>query len=194
MNECTKAALRRIHDSEFANRYFVGVGIDVGAGDDGLDKLFHLFPQMISCRPWDKIDGDAQYLKGVGDNSLNFLHSSHCLEHLVDPFVALANWIRVVKSGGHLVIMVPDEDLYEQRVFPSTFNSDHKRTFTIDKANFGSWSERSLSLVYLIQDFLNDVKIIRIQLLEQTFDYSRTREDQTLDISESAIEFVLRKL
>jgi hypothetical protein len=39
----------------------------------------------------------------------------------------------VLKPGGHLVCLVPDEDLYEQGMFPSTFNDDHKRTLTIAK-------------------------------------------------------------
>ena len=39
---------------------------------------------------------------------------------------------------------VPDEDLYEQGQFPSTYNVDHKWTFTILKTT--SWSPCSLNL------------------------------------------------
>ncbi len=35
MAECSKAVARRLHDSRFATRWFVGDGIDVGAGVSG---------------------------------------------------------------------------------------------------------------------------------------------------------------
>ncbi|MGH1556812.1 hypothetical protein ACRAWD_01360 [Caulobacter segnis] len=34
-----------------------------------------------------------------------------------DPKEALENWLRILKPGGHLVCLIPDEDLYEQGVF-----------------------------------------------------------------------------
>ena len=47
----------------------------------------------------------------------------------------------MLEPGGHLIVTVPDEDLYEQGHFPSDYNRDHKWTFTIHKPK--SWSERS---------------------------------------------------
>ena len=84
-----------------------------------------------SCKNWDLPDGDAQYLAGVPDGTYDFLHSSHCLEHMVDPGIAMANWVRVVRGGGYLVITIPDEELYEHLHWPSRFNGDHKWSFTI---------------------------------------------------------------
>lgn len=193
MYENSKALMRRLHDSRFVSRYFIGDGIDVGAGTDGLGQYIELFPLMRSCINWDIEDGDAQYLQSIDDDSLDFLHSSHCLEHLRDPAVALEHWLRVVKPGGHLVVMVPDEDLYEQGMFPSTFNSDHKHTFTICKQQ--SWSERSISLLPFLAGFAATAQLVRLELLDATFRYQLPRFDQTCTpVGESAIEFVLRKL
>ena len=122
---------RRAHDSRFATRYFVGHGIDVGGGHDSLALFVELFPLIKNVVIYDAPQGDAQKLANVDDESFDFLFSSHCLEHVRDPVEALANWIRVIRRGGHLVISVPDEDLYEQGTWPSTFNTDHKMTFTI---------------------------------------------------------------
>ena len=138
MYEASKAVMRRMHDNRFATRYFVGDGIDIGAGPDALVQYEEQFPLMRSCRLWDIEDGDARLLASVADISLDFVHSSHCLEHMRDPREALHHWLRVLKPAGHAVITVPDEDLYEQGVFPSTFNTDHKWTFTMHKAT--SWS------------------------------------------------------
>ncbi len=193
MNETSKAVSRRLHDSRFATRYFVGDGIDIGAGDDSLGRYQQMFPAMRSCRAWDLADGDAQFLAGVPDRAFDFIHSSHCLEHLVNPVQAMQNWLRVLKPGGHAVLMVPDEDLYEQGVFPSTYNADHKWTFTIHKKS--SWSPRSVNLVDLLVHFADQVQTLKIETLDATVMQGLAgRSDQTLGpIAESAIEVILRK-
>jgi tetratricopeptide (TPR) repeat protein len=192
MYETSKALNRRLFDSRFATRYFIGDGIDVGSGPDPLGRYTEQFPLMNSCRPWDMADGDAQYLDSIADESLDFVHSSHCLEHMMDPHVALTNWIRVLKPGGYLVVTVPDEDLYEQGVFPSTFNDDHKWTFTIFK--FDSWSPKSINLLTLLSSFAEIAQIIKVEQLDAGYRFKIPRSDQTLaSVTESAVEFILRK-
>ena len=143
-------------------------------------------------RVWDWEDGDAQQLAGLAAESLDFVHSSHCLEHLVDPIEGLASWFRVIKPGGFLVVTVPDEDLYEQGVFPSTHNRDHKWTFTVLKAR--SWSDRSVNLMELLSGLGPAADVERLALLNATFRYDLPRFDQTLTpIGECGIEFVVRK-
>jgi SAM-dependent methyltransferase len=115
MLEASKSLLRRMHDPRFFTRYFVGHGIDIGCGADNIEKFQYLFPMMRSCRGWDLADGDTQLLTSVPDCSFDFVHSSHCLEHLHDPCVALENWLRVLKPGGYLIVMIPDEDMYERQ-------------------------------------------------------------------------------
>ncbi|HWA39684.1 MAG TPA: class I SAM-dependent methyltransferase [Burkholderiales bacterium] len=193
MNECGKSMLRRVHDIRFATRYFVGDGIDVGAGEDPLHFYAELFPAMRSCRAWEWNDGDGATLPGVADESFDFVHASHSLEHLDDPRVALRNWARVLRPGGHIVILVPDEDLYEQGTFPSRHNEDHKWTFTVAKK--ATWSPRSVSLAALAQEFADRLQTVKIELLDATFRFSgRAGFDQTqTPIGECAIELILRK-
>ena len=192
MKECSKSIMRRIREPNFINRYFVGDGLDVGGGPDPLGLYREFFPRMTGVQVWDTGEGDAQTLNGVEDESLDFVHSSHCLEHLQDPANGLANWFRVVKRGGHLVITVPDEDLYEQGRFPSTYNSDHKWTFTIQKAK--SWSSKSINMLELISNLGVDAEIIKLQKLDESFRYSLPRFDQTLTpVGECGIECVVRK-
>lgn len=196
-HEVLKAVTRRSLDPRFATRFLVGDGIDIGAGDDCLWNYRDAFPNMTSCKGWDLEDGDAQFMKGVPDNHYDFVHSSHCLEHLWDPNESLKNWIRILKPGGHLVILVPDEDTYEQGVWPSNFNGDHKTTWTTYKKE--SWSPNSNNIFDGLAFFANIAYPIKVELIDHKFDYSRERFDQTderLDpnaFSESSIEFVLRK-
>lgn len=192
MYECGKAALRRLHQANFANRYFVGRGLDVGGGSDPLSLYKGLFPQITEIMDWDWEQGDAQYLASLPDESFDFVHSSHCLEHLVDPAVGLANWLRVLKPGGYMVITVPDEDLYEQGVFPSRYNGDHKSSFTILKHR--SWSDRSINLVDLVRDLGPAAELHRLELLDSSYRYDLPEQDQTMTaVGECAVELVLRK-
>lgn len=193
LQETSKSLIRRSYDKRFATRWLIGDGIDIGAGPDSIGNYAPLFPLIRSVRAWDKPDGDAAFMEGVADDSFDFVHSSHCLEHLVDPAVALKHWVRICKPGGHLLIMVPDEDLYEQGVWPSTFNTDHKWTFTIGKAK--SWSPRSINVTCLLQQVWHEVATLKIELLDTGFFYGAQRFDQTLTlVGECAIEIVLRKL
>jgi SAM-dependent methyltransferase len=192
MKECSKAVIRRLNNVNFMLRYFKGSGLDVGGAPDPLSLYQELFPLITEVRVWDRADGDAQFLDGLEDDNFDFIHSSHCLEHLDDPETGLRNWLRVLKPGGYLVATVPDEDLYEQGVFPSTFNRDHKWTFTVFKTQ--SWSPRSINLLSLLQGLAPAAAIEGIQLIDGTYRYSLPRFDQTLTpIAECAIEMVVRK-
>lgn len=192
MKECSKSIARRQSDPNFLNRYFSGDGIDIGGAPDPLSLYRELFPRMGSVRTWDLADGDAEVMEGVGDATFDFVHSSHCLEHLNDPARGLANWFRILKPGGYMVVTVPDEDLYEQGVFPSSFNSDHKWTFTIFKQE--SWSAHSRNLLAMLSALGPAADIQKLELLSASFRYELPRFDQTLTpIAEAGIEFVVRK-
>lgn len=192
MHETSKALIRRLHDARYVNTYFRGSGIDIGAGDDGLGKYKQQFPLITQVREWDLPDGDAQYMKGVPDDHYDFVHSSHCLEHMMNPLEAFGNWLRICKPGGYLVTTIPDEDLYEQGVFPSTFNTDHKTSWTIMKKD--SWNTLSMNVVDFLYQFREKIEVLKIELINGTFIYDTRRYDQTLHgISECAIEFIVRK-
>lgn len=192
MRELSKSIPRRLHDPNFLRRYFVGNGVDIGGKPDPLFLYRELFPLMENVQVWDIEDGDAQFMSSVADETFDFVNSSHCLEHLRDPAEGLRNWIRILKPGGYLIAIVPDEDLYEQGVFPSTNNLDHKHTFTIYKEK--SWSQSSINLLSLFSALGPELRVEKVELLNSTFRYDLPRYDQTVTpVGECAIEFVLRK-
>lgn len=82
-----------------AAHYCKGKGVDVGAGKWPL-------PGAI---PHDKITGEhAEYLP---EGELDYVFSSHCLEHLTDPVYALASWKARLKTGGVLFLYLPHPDM-----------------------------------------------------------------------------------
>lgn len=192
MKECSKSIQRRLADANFLRKYFVGNGVDIGGKPDPLCLYKEFFPLMGQIKTWDWEDGDAQVLAGVPDGHYDFIHSSHCLEHLVEPREGLKTWLSKIRAGGYLVITVPDEDLYEQGQFPSTFNRDHKWTFTIFKHQ--SWSNRSINILDLVRDLGEEAELVRVEQLSATYRFELPRYDQTLTpVGECGIEFIIRK-
>lgn len=192
MKECSKSITRRLSDPNFIRRYFVGSGIDIGGKPDPLVLYKELFPGITSIKTWDLEDGDARYMAGVADDTYDFVFASHCLEHLTDPAEGLANWLRIVKPGGYVIFDVPEEDLYEQGVFPSTFNLDHKSTWTVHKQK--SWSPRSVNVLDLVKGLGSTADVRKIEVIDANYRFSLPRFDQTLTpVSESAIECIIRK-
>ena len=126
-----------------------GEGLDIGAGTD---------PIVPGVRTFDQAQGDANRIDEYIHQQFDFVFSSHCLEHMLDPWDALARWWKLVKPDGHLIVIVPDEDLYEQGYWPSLFNEDHKHTFTLNER---SWSPVSINVRKLIES-LPGAEIISI--------------------------------
>lgn len=140
-----------------------GSGIDIGCGPD---------PITADCDRFDLQDGDANEISRFVSKRFDFVYSSHCLEHMRDPEAALRQWWTLVKPGGHLFFLVPDEDLYEQGVFPSRFNGDHKSTFTISKAS--SWSPVSVNVLDLVTA-LPGSRLVSIKLQDRNYDRRLSR-------------------
>ncbi len=157
--ETSKAEPRRTKEG-FFEKYCQGKGLDIGYGGDLLSK---------NCQGWDFADGNAQYLKGLPDETYDFVYASHVLEHMRDPAVALKNWWRVLKVGGYLIIAVPDRDLFEQRKrLPSYRNNDHKHFFSLDKDE----APDTLGLRPLIERNLPNAKTIYAKICSNENEYS----------------------
>ena len=135
-----------------------GDGIDIGCGPD---------PVTPAVRQFDVADGDANHITRHVHEQFDFVYASHCLEHMHDPRQAVLEWWQLVKPGGHLFFLVPDEDLYEQGVFPSRFNPDHKATFTVDKSQ--SWSAVSIRVRDLAAS-LPGGELISLELQDHGYD------------------------
>lgn len=132
--------------------------MDIGAGKD---------PIVAHADVFDLAQGDANHITRYISRRYDCVYSSHCLEHMRDPSAALLEWWELVKPGGWLFFFVPDEDLYEQGVFPSRFNNDHKFTFTLAKKR--SWSPVSVNVFELIRG-LPKAEIVSIALNDIGYD------------------------
>lgn len=112
--------------------YLRGRGLDLGAGD------FKVLPHVISVdnmshtqfgfnmRP--DVLSDVTKLDMFASQSMDFVYSSHTLEHVVDYAAALREWWRVLKQNGYLILYLPHKDLYPN-VGTEYANPDHKHDF-----------------------------------------------------------------
>lgn len=152
---------RLVRGEEFHKTYFQGNVLDIGCGFDLV---------VEGATPFDKEHGDANYmLNYFPPESFDTVHSSHTLEHLHRPIEALQEWWQLVRPGGYLIVIVPDEDLYEQGVWPSRFNRDHKFTFRLN--DHSSWSPVSINLLSLAQQ-LPQGKVLNCELQDQGYNYA----------------------
>ena len=159
MDEAAKT--EKIRGPEFLEKYFSGKVLDIGCGDD------LVVPNAV---PFDKEQGDAQeILDYLSSNTFDCVHSSHSLEHMNDVPKALEQWWQLVKPGGAMIIVVPDEDLYEQGVWPSLFNRDHSATFRLNKTD--SWSPVSHDLGELCS-VLPNAEVISLEQQDVGYDHS----------------------
>jgi SAM-dependent methyltransferase len=60
--------------------------------------------------PGEQFMAEATGLVHVASGAYDFLLSSHAIEHCANPLKALAEWSRVLKPGGVLVLIVPHRD------------------------------------------------------------------------------------
>ena len=137
-------------------RWTRGRVLDVGCGRNkcfphfiGLDSGIDIQLFGIDVKP-DIWIGDACNLDLFGTAAYDAVYSSHLLEHI--PFdkvsACLAEWWRVLKVGGYLVLYLPHEDLYPKVGEPHA-NPDHKWNVSEDALvsamqTVGSWDCRVL--------------------------------------------------
>jgi SAM-dependent methyltransferase len=86
-------------------------GLEIGAHTLPVPGLEPFYTDMVAVYAGSagRVDflADARALP-LADHTLDYLCSSHVLEHLADPIAALHEWHRVLRPGGLLYLVVPD--------------------------------------------------------------------------------------
>ena len=120
-------------------RFCKGKGIEIGSGGVHLVKgslLVDMVDNFANANTY-KVDyiADAHALPEINDASLDYVCSSHVLEHMTNPIKAILEWMRILKSGGVIWLRIPDKC----KTFDRTRNST--------------------SLKHLIEDYENNVPV-----------------------------------
>lgn len=110
-----------------------GRGLDLGCGPSktfphfiGVDN--HKDTQLFGIQMKPDIVCDVTKLDVFGSASMDFVFSSHVLEHIQDHHSALKEWWRVIRPGGHLCLYLPHKDHYPN-IGTEGANPDHVHDF-----------------------------------------------------------------
>jgi SAM-dependent methyltransferase len=99
--------------------FCIGKGCDIGFGGDKIMKVNCDgidFEQPYTNTGKDKVDIACDVIHNeipVPDNSYDYVYTSHLIEDFVDTKDALRKFIRILKNGGNLILVFPDQPKYE---------------------------------------------------------------------------------
>ena len=100
--------------------YCEGFGCDAGFGGDKIKKENCLgidFPKPYGYTGEEKVDIGCDLSKEaipVEDNYFDYVYSSHLIEDFEDTNRILKDFCRITKSGGNIVLVFPDQQVYEK--------------------------------------------------------------------------------
>ena len=99
--------------------YCLGYGLDIGFGGDAITTSA---VRMDLPSPYTRVGrhstvqlgGDCRSLSWWCDGVLDYVYSSHVLEDFPETETALIlrEWTRVLKPGGRLILLLPDQQRY----------------------------------------------------------------------------------
>ena len=103
----------------FAKYFCEGIGYDIGC-----NRIEWSFPNSIPIDPEINPKYDALNLP---NQDVDYIFSSHCLEHLNNWVSVLDYWYDSIKVGGVIFLYLPD---YSQEYWRPWYNRKHKNIFT----------------------------------------------------------------
>lgn len=103
----------------YALHYCKGKGYDIG-----FCKNEWKFPSAIGI---DESLGNGYDANNLPEDEVDYIFSSHCLEHVSNWVITLEYWISKIKTGGILFLYLPD---ISQIYWRPWFNKKHNHVFT----------------------------------------------------------------
>ena len=108
----------------YAKHFCNGSGYDIG-----FCKEEWKFP---NARGIDFTLNDGFHANLLPDGMVDFIYSSHCLEHVDNQTDTLEYWISKIKQDGILFLYLPD---FSQKYWRPWNNKKHKHCFTLEIIN-----------------------------------------------------------
>lgn len=125
--------------------YCRGRGVEVGPGIRPYGPTGTIFVDRL--HEW---TGAVIQIDAISDavalpfqsRSLDYLISSHCLEHCADTLAVLEDWVGTLRTGGNLVLILPHcERTFDEGRIPATFEHHAGERGTVDPFDDAHWSD-----------------------------------------------------
>ena len=110
--------------------YCSGRGADLGCG-----PIMKITPNSIGVDVIDLFDLPGENIGGYDlyaglsifeDEELDYIYASHVLEDFDEPLTRVSEWVRKIKPGGYLIVVLPHMSVYPLVGTPDA-NPSHKR-------------------------------------------------------------------
>lgn len=175
--------IKKTANSEIVNKYLIGLkGIEIGGAayaDYGIDAIkidrINILSDSNNAYYLEqlKLKGFIQNIDIISngddlpfkDNTVDFVFTSHVLEHFFDPIKTLKEWYRVTKNNGYVFMIIPHKE--------RTFDKDRERTTLqelIDRHNGTIKSENQFDdmhhSVWITEDILELCKYLNYNVIE----------------------------
>ena len=117
--------------------------VDIRSTSELREEYREINPDDIP--PVDRVD-NGETLVTFADESLDFVINSHMIEHTEDPIAALDTWLRVLRPGGVLYLVVPDmRSNFDRQRQPTDFAhllADHQQGPAVSRqAHYLEWAQ-----------------------------------------------------
>ena len=160
--------------------YTKGIGIEVGCGLNKIHSAAIGINVVLTETDYGypfgaQIKADGISLPWFSDNSLDYVFSSHCLEHFYEPEKALIEWTRVIRIGGNLVLILPHKKHYPNIGQPNA-NKDHKHDFLPEDVN-------------TMIDKIGKYQLIRIDTLHEKLKDNKIAESEAPKYGHASLNF-----
>lgn len=105
----------------FAQHFCKGQGYDIGFCKEEW--------KLPGARGVDEVLGDGYHAMNLPAGDVDYVFSSHCLEHVDDWVTTLEYWLSVIRPDGTLFLYLPD---ISQAYWRPWHNRKHRHVFTPD--------------------------------------------------------------
>ena len=105
----------------YALHYCKGEGYDIGFCKEEW--------KLPNARGIDIIMNDGYKANNLPEDQIDYIYSSHCLEHVDNWIETLEYWLSKLKNGGILFLYLPD---FSQKYWRPWNNRKHKHCFTTE--------------------------------------------------------------
>lgn len=114
------------------------------------------------------------------DETLDYVISSHVVEHFFDPIGAIKEWMRVIKKGGFIFIIAPKQKALAEETRPCTKVEElvkrHSGELSRDKVDMGGYQKSTVTglplneyghwSVWNLEDFMGICKYLNLNVVE----------------------------
>ncbi len=166
--------------ADFVGRWLKGRGTEIGAFKTPIPGIRPLYVDKFQSYAGEKcladFVGEADDLPFL-DDSLDFVATSHVIEHVANPISALEEWSRVLRHGGIIYMVVPDKNFTWDRERLTTpvdhFVEDyHRRTSAVDATH--------------IDEFMNTV-VLREYYPDLALEAAEQERDRMRDLYHASV-------